>query len=1452
MSGNVKLTVDMIANASGVAKTLSKISNIVKSKPIKLKATMADINTGNAQKAVDEIQKKANSIDKIVIKSKTYIDGLGKKIQEPVALITTYTNKLGESITETKKLVDASKAMGRKATGGGTTAVIDVKKQTKEIEQAFDMKLKKMEEVDKTARDLSTKSEKLNSKDAGAIRKQADLVQQLANTYRDKLTRAKTGAAAQKVYKQWEIEAQKLKDLDVATKRGAVGIQSWTENIKRAFVQSVSYATSLGVLRVAQQALNKTIQFAIELNKELVKIQVLQAEGAQTPAEIKALANSFNDLAKELGATTLEVAEGSVEWLRQGKSIAETQELLRSSTMLGKLGDLSAAEATEKLTSTLNSFKMEADEAITIVDKLVAVDNVAATSTRELAVALRYSAAVASEAGVELDQLISYIAVVSSTTRLNAEQIGQAMKTMLTRMQDIKSGQIDSEGLGLNNVESALTRINVKLRDTATSFRPMGDVLEDIANKWGDLNDIEQANVAKAVAGVRQQNMFLILMTNMNKALELQEVAFNSNGLAMDRYGMYLENVEASQNRLTATMEGLMMSAEDFDKLIIDVLNSASAVLGFIDRLGGIPVVLEAIVFATLAWKATAIWDWISVSSKALWGYILKLAGVSTATTTATTATWNLVAAQTALEATNPIGWVVLAIGAMIMLASNIKTTAEQTTELTENLRELNKEFEDQKQIAGNITGLADEYRELEKVTDPTVIQQERFYEVASRLKKLMPELVVSMDIYGNMTLTNSGQLDVLTKSTYDLLAAKQALLKAEAEGSAETLGYNLSSAEYDAKNNPAYTGVDKAKMEVEYQEALAKARESFALMGTDARNIFLSALSRYSPELAKEFADFQTTVFKNSLEASYAERSAIIKKDNDRIQQERIDAAKEGTGELISVSDSELIGQLAPMKKSIEDFYKAISDPDNIDTGALRSLEIAYDIVEGKIVLATGAEQEFKDALYDEHVSWRLLDESQSAYEKGLWDIQDGTEKTTASIADLNNELDTLNDVMEEQAENGYISNETALNLITSYADLAQFLEKTADGYKLNIENAKTHIMTQIEEALALYDVKNALFVAANGQYEYAKSALVAAGATADEIVQIDILVGKLNSLGTALASGLGSGGSGGKSTAQLANEAQQQAYKDQIELEKKMAKARIDALNEQLDAYKKLIDERKDYLKSLKEEIEYKEDIEDRSKSISDLELAITKLSLDNSQEAKRKRMELEEDLAEEQADLAKAQRDREYDLQIEALDKQLEIYTEMIEGQIKAIEKFLEETVDALSLAIQALADALKNLTSGMGDWGYVPPPSTGEGGFEQNPRDASGTTKPAVGKPRESIFHEGGIVEGQDSSVTAGLKNNEVLAKLLLGEVVLNEGQMDNIMHNILPRIASYPVMEKITNNDMGNIEVSMPITVEGSLDKTVLPDIEKIAIKVVDKLNRNMRVKGLPRTVNQYR
>lgn len=72
---------------------------------------------------------------------------------------------------------------------------------------------------------------------------------------------------------------------------------------------------------------------------------------------------------------------------------------------------------------------------------------------------------------------------------------------MFARLGNVKAGKLDEDGLGISDVEKALTRIGVTLRKDKNTFRDMSDVIQDIALKWKTLTQVEQNNVANAIAG---------------------------------------------------------------------------------------------------------------------------------------------------------------------------------------------------------------------------------------------------------------------------------------------------------------------------------------------------------------------------------------------------------------------------------------------------------------------------------------------------------------------------------------------------------------------------------------------------------------------------------------------------------------------------------------------------------------------------------------------------------------------------------------------------------------------------------------------------------------------------------------------------------------------------------------------------------------------------------------
>ena len=261
---------------------------------------------------------------------------------------------------------------------------------------------------------------------------------------------------------------------------------------------------------------------------------------------------------------------------------------------LSKVGAIESSEATELLTSSLNGYKIEAQKAMSVVDKISSIDLAAATSSYELATALARTANSANDAGVSFDKLLAMIGTVSSVTRKSASTIGESFKTIFARMSNVAAGKdTDDEGESLNDVEKTLNRMGIALRSAQGEWRSFEDVLDEVAAKWnnGTFNEIEQSQIATAIAGVRQQENFRALMNNYDEVGRLAQVAADSTGSASERMKIYLDSVEAKTNNLKNAWEGFIMSLNQSEsyKEFLDWLTNVVETLQFVDwRIVGI------------------------------------------------------------------------------------------------------------------------------------------------------------------------------------------------------------------------------------------------------------------------------------------------------------------------------------------------------------------------------------------------------------------------------------------------------------------------------------------------------------------------------------------------------------------------------------------------------------------------------------------------------------------------------------------------------------------------------------------------------------------------------------------------------------------------------------------------------------------------------------------------
>lgn len=378
-------------------------------------------------------------------------------------------------------------------------------------------------------------------------------------------------------------------------------LQQALHNVNTAGQQSQSVFSSLGstfkeafsaysLANVMQDALYKIADGAREAVgtvKEFNDIKTNLAMATNADSDyINNLMKDYNALAEELGSVTSSVAESADLWLRQGRSMKDTNSLIKDSLVLSKDAELSSSDASEILTATLNGYQMAADQASRVNDILTSIDLESASGADSIGKALMKVASQANNAGVSLEKTSAIIATIKDVTQDSDESIGTAMKSILSRMNQIKAGKfVDSEtGESLNDTEKVLKKIGISMRDSNDQFKDSESILDDVANKWNTLDSNSKKATATAMAGTYQYNKFIAMMDNWDKVEKLTKTAFNSDGTANKKFeDNYLNSLEAKTNALKASMESLATNLIS-DDMYSGVLDGTKAITDFVDK----------------------------------------------------------------------------------------------------------------------------------------------------------------------------------------------------------------------------------------------------------------------------------------------------------------------------------------------------------------------------------------------------------------------------------------------------------------------------------------------------------------------------------------------------------------------------------------------------------------------------------------------------------------------------------------------------------------------------------------------------------------------------------------------------------------------------------------------------------------------------------------------------
>ena len=391
---------------------------------------------------------------------------------------------------------------------------------------------------------------------------------------------------------------------------------SFFSDLSRGFKQIGQFALTYGVLQQIPQVFTEMANTTVKVDDAMTQLQM--ATGV-SDSQAKELMNTYSQMGKTLKATATDVAASSTEWLKQGKSIAESQKLAEDSIVLSKIGDLSSEDATKTITAAMKSYNLDESEVMNFIDQISAIDMASATDVGGLATAFNEVAANAKQAGVSTQELLSYAAAIGETTQEGMASVGTSLNAIFSRMGNIKLSRLKDYETGedLSNVETVLRGVGIQLRDTQDEFRDFDEVLDETAGRWDSFSGVQQRAVAQAFAGTNHMNEFMVLMQQWENVEKYIAEADNASGQSLEKYEAYQDSlsgkIEGFKNQLQEAstvfansnmMSGLITGGTDALNVVTQLIDQFGLLQTAISAIGGLLTTKYGLGKSIRSWNA--------------------------------------------------------------------------------------------------------------------------------------------------------------------------------------------------------------------------------------------------------------------------------------------------------------------------------------------------------------------------------------------------------------------------------------------------------------------------------------------------------------------------------------------------------------------------------------------------------------------------------------------------------------------------------------------------------------------------------------------------------------------------------------------------------------------------------------------------------------------------------
>lgn len=498
-----------------------------------------------------------------------------KQMQQMEKVITDYETKLNDFKTRySKTAIDFSgfeSVFNNFKNGIGT--VNDLKLAFNQLENAAKMgtqslksqsaSLDPIQQALNNMRDMPTMLKTLETNMSGLQNKTGLVVVSVDDlTSRYMKLKSEMDAAGGKVPLDgsWAKEYQKLmSDVVASTKRVAAeqkkaekSNQSFFASLKKNF-SFLSYWTSANyIFMTSIRKIKEMVGSVRELQEALVNINyTMELSGRQ----LKEIGESSLQMAKDLYTSASNIL-GAVKLYANAKESTESiLQKARPAIMLSNVTGFSGEESAKYLQTIMNQFDLTQDDLMGISDTIQAISQSIAHDFADGIVQINEGIATSGEvaraAGMDLSEYASMIGLLVEKTGLQGSQLGNSLKTIITRT--TKAGKIMGIDEGeISDAEKSLRSVGIEVRKTDGEFKDFNITMGELSKQWESLSDVEKSNISFNLAGTRQINVIQALLRNWSDYEDLVNKANDSTGVTLENQEKYAASLEGKLGELSA------------------------------------------------------------------------------------------------------------------------------------------------------------------------------------------------------------------------------------------------------------------------------------------------------------------------------------------------------------------------------------------------------------------------------------------------------------------------------------------------------------------------------------------------------------------------------------------------------------------------------------------------------------------------------------------------------------------------------------------------------------------------------------------------------------------------------------------------------------------------------------------------------------------------------------